>query len=494
MRCLSAGWGQTADLGGAARGHGQGFVSRPGARRPDPGSSELVRRLRAAARDAAPLFRASTALPAPPRPSARGLALLSDIRREVSRRAGVSPNSPPWRHGQVPSLGPPFLLRIFAPSLGRSRADYLLAPCRPATSFERAGAGAWTPPTGGRSADLDSLSAAFTTDVAPAAQTPHTRRSYDGPWLAFLTFAAAYHAEHATMPARPRLLTAFLSLLVAADLAASTIRRYLHAIKDQHVRRGEPFLLDQGQLGRWNRAISRHTARERPQVVPISAHMVRRLLLLPTTSPRDFQDVLATVLCTVTATRPSDLVNIDVCDLLLQYHNDPPGTAAIRIWGSKPDIARKGHFPRVGRSSDPRLSVVDRLLYWCLSSGLLPSPRCSKAARPRTACTACGTLFRRLDATGAARPSADPSHPWSTSDFTQAVRRAVSRIGYDPAGFEARSCRIGGISTGASALIPEYVIALQSGHASRGSNPSARRYIVLRSQTAVFALWDAFGL
>jgi hypothetical protein len=74
------------------------------------------------------------------------------------------------------------------------------------------------------------------------------------------------------------------------------------------------------------------------------------------------------------------------------------------------------------------------------------------------------------------------------------VRRAVSKLGYDPLGFEARSCRSGGISTGAAALIPEYVIALQSGHANPNSNPSARRYIVLNSPSAVFALWHAFRL
>ena len=41
--------------------------------------------------------------------------------------------------------------------------------------------------------------------------------------------------------------------------------------------------------------------------------------------------------------------------------------------------------------------------------------------------------------------------------------------------------------------IPEYVICLQSGHATPSSNSSARRYMVLHSTPALFALWNAFG-
>ena len=451
-------------------------------------------RLQASARAAAPLFRASAAAPAPPRPSTYGRDLMARVRYEVSARVGIPPTSPPWRRGLVPSLAPELLQRALIPSLGRSRARYLLRPGSPATSFESSGHLAWAPPSSLRHPGLASLAAAFSSDIAPAAQTPGTRRSYDGPWLAFLAFAMAHRAEDRVMPSDPPLVRAFLSFLVAADLAASTIRRYLQALKDQHVRRSEQFLLDPPEINRWNRALSRHMARERPQLVPVSAGIVRSLLRVPTTSAGLFQDILATALCTVTATRPSDLVNIDVCDFLLQFHNDPPGTAAIRIWGSKPDVARKGHFPRIGRATDPRHCIISRVLHWCLSNGLLPSTRCSKTARPRSACAACGTLFRRLGPDGRVRATSDPSHPWHTRDFTQAVRRAVACIGYDPAGFEARSCRIGGISTGASALIPEYIIALQSGHAQPNSNPSARRYIVLRSPSAVFALWHAFRL
>jgi hypothetical protein len=73
----------------------------------------------------------------------------------------------------------------------------------------------------------------------------------------------------------------------------------------------------------------------------------------------------------------------------------------------------------------------------------------------------------------------------------------MARIGCDPAAFDGRSCRIGALSVGASALIPGYLITLQTGHApprDQELSASARRYAVLHGPRALFALWDAFAL
>jgi hypothetical protein len=344
---VSAGGTQAPVSGTAARGL-RPFAATYAFSPSRPGAAALIRGLRSSAYSAAPLFRAAAVAPDPPRPSAHGAELLARVRAVVSARAGIRPTSPPWR----------------IPALGRSRARYLLLPSRPVTAFEAPGSAAWAPSRpSSRTRGLEALADALLSDIAPAAQTPDTRRSYDGPWLAFLAFALAHHAEALVMPAAPQLLQAFISFLVAADLAGAMVRRYLQAIKDQHERRSETFLLRAADLSRWNRAIARHSARPRPPIIPVSAGMVRRLLRLRVDSPELFQDVLATVVCTVTATRPSDLVNIDVCDFLLQYHNDPPGTAAIRIWSSKPDVARKGHFPCIGRATDHTNDVIGRVLH-----------------------------------------------------------------------------------------------------------------------------------
>eukprot|EP00961_Rhodomonas_salina_P270788 3659085-Rhodomonas_salina.1 len=130
------------------------------------------------------------------------------------------------------------------------------------------------------------------------------------------------------MPASADLVRAFMAFLVAADLAASSIARYMQALKDHHSRHRKPFPVAAVELKRWIRAVTRISTWTLPQLAPVSAEQLRRLLLLPMRTLSELQDALLTALCTVLACRPSDLVNIDVCDVLLSYLNDPPGTAA----------------------------------------------------------------------------------------------------------------------------------------------------------------------
>lgn len=452
----------------------------------------------AAARLAAPRFRSSLARQAPPRPSSRGAAILRRVRTDAALRMGIPTSGPPWRCGTIPTVHPRFIRRALLSTLSSRSADFILSPSRGPTSYESSAGRPWAPSRArpGRSV-VDTLASAFRRDIIPSAQTASTRRSYDGPWLALVVFAVAVKRERDLMPTHPDLLDAFVSYLAAADLAGSTIRRYLSAIRDQHARRGRAFGWSADRAARARRAVSRHASRPKLQLAPVSAGHLRRLFALPCGSPGDLQDVLATALCTVTGLRPSDLVNLDVCDFLLNFAGDPPGTAAFRVWASKTDIARKGHHPRVGRPRDPRHDLVGWLLFWCQTHGLFPSARCSKGARPAAACPACGTLFRTIGPDGRPLPTRDPRHPWRTIDFTRAVRRAMERIGCDPAAFDGRSCRIGALSTGASRLVPGYLITLQTGHAPSGGpglSASAQRYTVLQGHRALFALWDAFRL
>ena len=397
------------------------------------------------------------------------------VKRAAAARLGVSTWSPPWRHGGVATIGPRFLLPVLVRSLSEAAADHLLRPARAATSFELAAGHPWNPGPAGQPFRFPTdLHQAFAAAIAPAAQTAATRASYDGPWLALLVFAIAHRQEHRVLPVSTALLQAFVSYLVAADLSASSIRRYIQAVKDQHTRRGVPFPVPVDVVSRWNRALSRYAARPRPQIEPVTPAILRDALIrFPPRTPQDEQDTLATALATVTGCRTTDAINLDVCDFLLEYDRHLPGTAAFRIWGGKTDIARKGHFPRVGRPRDLACDIVGLLLGWCARHHLVPSPECSKRVRPAAQCTACGTLFRRLAPDGTPRPTSDIGHPWSTSDLTAAVRRTIARTGRDPSGFEGRSCRVGALSVGASARLPEYLISLQTGHAAprAPSNP-----------------------
>jgi integrase len=364
------------------------------------------------------------------------------------------------------------------------------------TSFECSGT---IPPLRASASLVSSLADAWTTTVRPAAQTPATRRSYDGPWAAFVTLAIADGRDTEILPASPELIQAFASYLLTMGLGPSSIRRYLQALRDRHRRCDLPFPLASEEMTLWMRALSRHVGRPPPALSTFSRGDLRSLLLRPSTSPAlsstDQQAILATCLAIAIACRPSELVRIDVCDILYDYFQDPPGTAAVRIWGGKCDIARKGHFPRLGRPRDPRFDIVSLLATWCARWSLLRSPGCSKPQVPKRSCLACGSLFRHFSS-GAPRPTSHPHHRWSTSDFTATVRRAAQIINLDPSRFEARSCRMSGISIAAEASLPEYLIALQTGHAPphSGTNPSTRGYMRVASGSAIFAFWEALEL
>jgi hypothetical protein len=217
--------------------------------------------------------------------------------------------------------------------------------------------------------------------------------------------------------------------------------------------------------------------------------MLHEMLRLPIRSSQDYQDIMATATATVLACRPSDAVNIEVCDFMLEYQLDPKGTAAVRLWGMKNDKWRKGHHPRIGKANDQRKDLVTWILKWCARYSLKPHPDCSKLDHPRASCKACGTLFRKL-IDDKPLPTRDPQHALTTGMFTAAVRRVMTRLGHNPTPFQGRSCRSGGLSAGANVCLPDYLITLQTGHA-RG-NKSAPGYMTITDPKALFALWKCF--
>lgn len=401
----------------------------------------------------------------------------------------------PWRGGTLPSLDPRLLSPVLASTLGHRASSAILASAPKATPFEIAdGHALHLPPEAQDS--VDALTAVFVGWIRPAAQHADTSTSYDGPWRAFVTFAIGFDRERELMPTSLELLQAFASYLVAADLTANTIALYFTCIKDHHLRHGLPFILAESEQRAWMRALGCKVSRPTRQDIPTTAAQVRALLVLPVRTAQEYQDILATSLATVIACRPSDLVDIDVCDFLLSFFNDPPGTAAINIRGAKPDVKRKGHHPRLGAAADPRYDLVAWILEWCAHWGYRTSDACTKQTRPHAHCFACGALFRKLD-NNVPRPASNPRHSWSTDDFTKAVRQAITRLdsGTDASMYTARSCRAGALSLGASRSIPEYIMSLQSGHRRpQMSNPATQHYILLSPDGPLFELWAAFGL
>lgn len=388
-------------------------------------------------------------------------------------------------------------LRALAPilqhSLGTTRADMILRPPQPATPYEAADGlpcAILTP----SNVQPSQAAARWRSWILPAAVSPATRISYETPWRALVTYAVAFHREHELLPTSKQLLEAFFTCIAAADLSAGTARRYLAGLHAKHRDLHLPFPLSAAERSRWGKALNTGHARQQPLVAPVTAHMVRAALRLPVHSAEACQDVMALALATLLGCRPSDLVNIDVCDFLLDFLNDPPNTAAFRIRAMKNDAQRKGHFPRIGAPKHPSNDIIARLLHWCRTYNLRPQPTCTKPLRPTAPCHACGTLFRRLH-NQKPLPTADPAHAWSYDNFLSAVRRVATRLHMDPNAFTGRSCRYGALSIAADAGLPEYLVTVQTGHKQpAASNASARGYMLVTHPRALFQFYDLFQL
>ena len=419
------------------------------------------------------------------------LAAFARIRHDVARR--LPGMNLPWHHGAIPSLRLALLRPALTTSVGRTHAMLLTAPPIASTAFEKADGHSFSLVSAShhRPHSASALAASLRANVLPAAQKADTRASYGGPWAAFLVYAFSVNREHEALPASRDLFQAFVALLISADLVYTTISRYMTAILDMHRRSGNPAPLPADELKDLRRAIRSQTGRPPITELPITVDILHAMLLLPTRNDQDLHDVLATATTTILACRPSDAVNIEPCDLLLDFAVDPPGTAAVRLWGMKNDPWRKGHHPRIGIARDPRKDILPRLIAWCARHNILPRSACTKAQDPSSSCTTCGTLFRTFEH-GRPLPTSDPRHPMSTGMLTAAVRRVLSRLGYDPRAFTARSCRAGGLSAGGNVCLPDYMVTLQTGHA-RG-NRSAPGYMTITDPEALFALWRAFRL
>ena len=207
------------------------------------------------------------------------------------------------------------------------------------------------------------------------------------------------------------------------------------------------------------------------------------------------RDVLLVVLMTVCCLLPSEVVGLQLCDLLSDFDcthsNDPSfqGTAAVLVRQRKNDQIRKMHFPRIGRSKDPTLDVVFQLKTFARLALSTTHPLCTKEGRMKDRCQWCPPLFPRFQSSKSGPlPTARHLRRQQVRDIVQA---AMSAIGLDPSRFSAVSARKGGLSVAIEHQVPECVLWLQSGHAQ---SVAARRYIHLSSPLLLFHTWAAFDL
>ena len=405
-----------------------------------------------------------------------------------------------WSKAFIPTLATlaptkPYLLRFLSAPVVHA----VLEDAPGLTPFEAAdGQPLAVVPTAQGGARGAAFADAFRAWVAPAAVGPQTRARYDGAWHTVVTYAIANDMLHLLWPTRPVLLESLLFFGVATEMQASSLLRLLTSVRARHSAADLPMALSPLAVARWRRALRHGIARPPSRVYrPCTIQHLHAVLRMTCVSLEDVRDKILFAGGLTLGPRPSELIRVDVCDILPACGAEPALTAKVRFWRRKNDLARRGHFPRLGRARRAELDILAWIKFYMVWAGFSVHSQCTKPSRPHAPCQACGLLFRRSDASGKPLAAGDPRGLMSTMDLTNVVRGLMVKLGEDAAEFCGRSLRQGCVTAGFEAGLPEYLVYLQTGHRGLGGPaavPAGRRYALLSDLTALFAMWHVFGL
>jgi len=244
----------------------------------------------------------------------------------------------------------PYLLRFLPPPT----VDSVLSRSPGLTPFEAAdGQPLSVVPAVAVSSQGAAFAEAFRSWVAPAALWPQTRASYDTGWQSVVTYAVAFDMVPLLWPTQPELLESILFYGIALAMQASTLLRVLTAVRARHSAADLQCPVSPARLHSWRRAL-RHGIARLPthDYMPTTLAHLHAVLLAPVLTLLQLRDKLLFVIGMVAGPRPSELIRLDVCDVLFEFEGDPPGTAALRFYRRKNDLARRGHQARLGRAMD----------------------------------------------------------------------------------------------------------------------------------------------
>jgi hypothetical protein len=329
----------------------------------------------------------------------------------------------------------------------------------------------------------------FDAYIAPAAHSVRTRTAYYQHWKTFVTYAFVHGRLHDALPAPLPLLKGFMWSLIRCGLKPGTLILYLYSIVDRHARYRQPLQITRRDLKQWTVAFERLCGVPKVDRLAITAAHLRAALHLPRVTLRDVRDTLIIAIGTLCALRVSEIVQLDLCDVLFDF--DSPGVMALRIKRRKNDTKRAGLWPRIGLPSNPRHDVQALTRQWMARADLRTHPACEKDRHPRSACRACGSFFSRLEGTsGRAYPVGHKMHGIERRTVTEAVHHVLGRLNIDPHLFSGISMRRGGLSTALEGGVPSELYELQSGHAS----DAWKSYVRSGQVGTLLRFYEAFAL
>jgi integrase len=369
-----------------------------------------------------------------------------------------------WSSAKVPTLTS---LEPLANRLPHALRHHICSSAVPETDLERAdcrGIPGWLLDVAHGQASVSRHQALFDSQVLPASQASRTRDAYFALWRSFVSYAFIHGALHEVLPSSSRLLKGYMWFLLQAGYRPGSLTLHIYAIIDRHRRFNHPFPHRECNVKAWIKAFERLCGVPRRDHAVVTATHLKAILSAPRTSLRHLRDTLIVAVGTVCALRVSELIELDVCDVLFDFE---PNVLAMRVKKRKNVQKRAGLWPRIGVAVDPRFDIIALLREWLLRTGRRITAGCEKALYPRSSCHACGRLFSRLNNAGSlAYPVGHAFHAATHNTIRDAVRSSLSNTGFPTSDFSGISMRRGGLTTALTGGVPSDLYELQSGHAS----------------------------
>ena len=220
----------------------------------------------------------------------------------------------------------------------------------------------------------------------------------------------------------------------------------------------------------------------------LNACQLRLILRLPRGSITRLRNVSIIALGTICALRPSEIMRLDVCDVI--WNIDGAGTLALCLWYRKNDGPKRGLWPRVMEGAFQETCVLILLRLYMQAANLSISVDCTKKTWRASPCEKCGRFFRTTTAAGkTVRPATAPNHGISRATISEAVKMLLAEIGVDSGGHSGVSLRRGGISEALAEGIDEELRKIQSGHVSS----MWTRYADITRRDQLYQFCRAFG-
>lgn len=288
----------------------------------------------------------------------------------------------------------------------------------------------------------------------------NTLRAYRAHWAEFEAFCAS--SGYPSMPAPVEAVVEYLTLLADAGRRVSTLAVKCAAIGWMHDSGRQPNPIKSIQVRTVMKGIRRALGTAPRPVAPVTLSLLRTIIAALPNSLRGKRDRALILLGYAGAFRRSELVGLDVSDVLIE-----PGKITLRLSHSKTDQEGAGTWKVIPRLDDPALCPVAALLTWL-----------------DEACIRSGAVFRPIDRWGHIH-----SGTMDGQEVARIVKRAAAAAGLDARALAGHSLRRGFVTEAAEQGVSDSDIMEQTGHRSRATVDRYKEHAGLGARRAVRAVF-----